>query len=512
MQEISRPDIEARIARDNPWWTIKGPAAHTDSNLPKRVYFETFKRLALNYKVKRASILLGPRRVGKTVMIRQIIQDAINEGIAPRNVLYASIDTPLYSYLSLESFLEFVPAIKTGKRCLVAFDEIQYLNDWQTHLKDLVDSYPNVKFIASGSAAAALSLQSRESGAGRFSDFMLPPLTFNEFLEFSDRGHLVEPLGIDHFYRSNDMVALNKAFIDYLNYGGYPEAVFTPEIRNNPDQYIGRDIIEKVLLKDLPSLYGISDTKELNKLFTVLAYNAGNETSYENISQSSGLTKQTIKKYIEYLESAFLIIKILTVNDTCKSMQRERNFKVYLNNPSMRAALFSPVDETDTSLIGHLAECAVFSQWQHASSFQELRYARWRNSGEVDVVYLDSAKQKPFWIGEVKWSDGYKSSPDKQTRHLKYLLDKHPSISRAFFTTKSITASVELSGRPLEVTPTALYCYTVGKNVTSDLSMSLKFGFPLESKDGNAPIKPATRQVQTPRPRTRSGRGRGPLG
>lgn len=64
----------------------------------------------------------------------------------------------------------------------VLFDEIQYLKDWEVHLKTLVDHYRTCKFIASGSAAATLKMKSTESGAGRFTDFTLPPLTFHEYI------------------------------------------------------------------------------------------------------------------------------------------------------------------------------------------------------------------------------------------------------------------------------------------------------------------------------------------
>jgi predicted AAA+ superfamily ATPase len=479
MEQISTADIRARLQRDNPWWSSAAPTA--ESKLPKRVYYTAFKKLALNYGVKRAAILLGPRRVGKTVMLKQIVHEAVTEGLSADHVFYASIDTPLYSNISLESFLGFLPAAKSGERCLVVFDEIQYLKDWQVHLKDLVDSYPNVKFIASGSAAAALSLQSKESGAGRFSDFMLPPLTFCEFLEFSGREDLAYVDGDQPF--TDDIAALNAAFIEYLNYGGYPEAVFNQAVRDNPEQFIRIDIVEKVLLKDLPSLYGIDDIQELNKLFMFLAYNAGNEASYAKISQTSGLTKATIRKYVEYLESAFLILKLPVVNDTCKSMQRERNFKIYLNNPSMRSALFSPVGQKDDALIGHLAESAVFSQWQHAVSSKQLRYARWRNAGEIDIVYLSAGNMKPLWIGELKWSDRYGAKPDTELRNLKYILDRHRTIKNAVFTTRTITDTATLSGRPLLVWPTSLYCYLVGRNTTSDLSMWYKFGHLREDEE-----------------------------
>ena len=69
----------------------------------------------------------------------------------------------------------------TKEPMYVFFDEIQYLKDWEISLKSLVDTYLNVKFIASGSAAAELKKRSNESGAGRFTDFSLPPLTFYEY-------------------------------------------------------------------------------------------------------------------------------------------------------------------------------------------------------------------------------------------------------------------------------------------------------------------------------------------
>jgi uncharacterized protein len=474
MHSFTRDDIQARLNRDNPWWSMEGPGAFPHSNLQRRVYFEPFKALALNKKIRRAAILLGPRRVGKTVMVKQVLQDAVDLGWPRQNILYVSIDTPVYSGISLESFMSFLPTCcQDSQEYLIAFDEVQYLRDWQSHLKDLVDSYPNVKFIASGSAAAALSLQSRESGAGRFSDFMLPPLTFSEFLDFSGQAELAW-LNDKNHGQCRDINELNRAFIDYLNYGGYPEAVLIEDIRNNPEQFIKNDIIEKVLLKDLPTLYGIGNTQELNRLFTFLAYNAGQEASYENVSQVSEISKASVRKYIEYLESAFLIIKIPTVNDTCRTMQRERNFKVYLNNPSMRAALFSPVSPDDSALIGHLAESAVFSQWQHSFAFKQLRYARWRNEGEVDIVLLDSANDRPFWIGEIKWSDRAQRSVWSETKSMRYLLSKHATIKSAFLTSKTYQDETTLIERPLRIWPTALYCYMVGKNTTSEGQLEFK--------------------------------------
>ena len=475
MLMISEADVKRRIEKDNFWWASQ-PKIIPESKHPKRVYFGPFKAIALNYAIKRAAVLLGPRRVGKTFMIKQIIHEAIKDGLDPRSILFASVDTPIYSGMSLEQFLTFLPQKNKKGKCLVVFDEIQYLKDWELHLKDLVDAYPNIKFIATGSAAAALRLKSKESGAGRFTDFMLPPLTFYEFMLFNGQNDeiIMSPKAAKGFhgagfYRTNDINALNDHFIDYLNFGGYPEAVMNIEIRENAEQFIRNDIIDRVLLKDLPSLYGIHDISDLNKLFSFLAYNAGSEASLEHICQGSGLTKPTIKRYMEYLESAFLILKIPNVDENCKSLLRERNFKVYLNNPSMRAALFGPVEKTDTQRIGHLAESAIFSQWQHAAGFRDLRYARWKE-GEVDIVLLAGATQRPAWVGEIKWSDKVQTNTLNVTPSMRTFIGKHSKIIRdGFLTTKTVTGSTRVHGKLVNIIPSALYCYTIGKNITSSL-------------------------------------------
>lgn len=110
--------------------------------------------------------------------------------------------------------------------CFIFFDEIQYYKNWEQHLKILEDAYPNTKFIVSGSAAAALKLQSAESGAGRFTDFMLPPLTIQEYLHLSGK-HLFMRPGIIHYGGKAldyllpvNMDLLNDEFERYLNFGG----------------------------------------------------------------------------------------------------------------------------------------------------------------------------------------------------------------------------------------------------------------------------------------------------
>ena len=473
MLEIAKSDILKSLRRDNPWWDASYKVAQSPAE-KTRAYFSPFSTLALDWSVRRSTILMGPRRVGKTVMLRQLIEKAINEGFSGQNILFVSIDTPLYSGMPLSRLIDLFEEETehdAQARRIIVFDEIQYLKDWEVHLKVLTDQHPNTRFIASGSAAAALRLKSQESGAGRFTDFFLPPLTFAEFLAFREmEADLIKsaPLGATLRFSTPNIERLNEEFINYLNFGGYPEAVLNPAIQADVQRFLGRDIIDKVLLRDLPSLYGIQDIQELNRLFTTIAYHTGQEISLDGLAQSSGVAKNTITKYLEYLEAAFLIVRIRRVDDTGKTFQRMRNFKVYLTNPSMRAALFAPIADGDDAM-GAMAETAIFSQWFHSDLMKNLHYARWkqgRTDQEVDLFRVDPARLKPIWAYEIKWSDRYASDQPGELRGLVEFAKRNFANSvPAGATTKTITAESEIDGVLIRHFPCALHCYQVGKNV-----------------------------------------------
>ena len=479
MLKISSEQRRMRMRAENPWW--EGGEIRADYRaLNPRAYFERFARLVEETGVHRAVVLMGPRRVGKTVLLHHVIARLLaGDEYGRRDIGYISLDHPLYTWLSIEEAADEIRRASESpdRPRFLILDEIQYLADWERHLKAFVDAHPGVRCVVSGSAAAALRLKSMESGAGRFTDFLLPPLTFHEYLDLRGIGGLVEcrPKHEEpdkHDYRTDDLAGLNRHFVDYLNFGGYPEAISSPAIRSNPARYaryIGADIVDKVLLRDLPSLYGIQNVQELNALFMTLAYNTAGELSLDALSQTSGVSKPTIRRYLEYLEAAFLIKVVHRVDQNARRFKRANRFKVYVTTPALRCALFGPVSEDSTEEVGQLAETAVFAQWFHSDDIHRhrLHYGRWKE-GEVDIVYLDPAlQQEPLWCVEVKWSDRPPSHPE-ELRGVFTLARRYPDIS-ASVTTRTIEAwSDSWPGKePLKFTPTSLYCYTVGRNLTS---------------------------------------------
>lgn len=455
-----------RMFIDNPWW-LSGTIADDYNNMPQRPYTDVFYPMVADTSLRRAAILMGPRRVGKTVMIYHIIAKLIADGIDPQKIIYLSIDTPIYNNVSLEELFNLArQALKQEENYhdfFVFYDEIQYLKDWEVHLKSLVDSFRKVKFIASGSAAAALKMKSNESGAGRFTDFMLPPLTFYEFLNLQNinkiiverRDKTIAP------YDSISIDELNRRFIEYINFGGYPEVVFSEKIRSNPGQYIKNDIIDKVLLRDLPSLYGITDIQELNKLFVHIAFRSGNEFSYEKLSAESGIKKEVLKRYLDYLEAAFLIKVINRIDQNAKRMQRVTSFKIYLTNPTLRCALFSPIDDTD-DFIGSMVETAIIAQWIQREK-SDFYYANWtsgREKGEVDMVWIDPATQKAFSLAEVKWTDRFYEHPT-ELKSLNKFLELNSGIRKIIVTTKSKAGVHDTPYGKIIFIPAAIYAYWV---------------------------------------------------
>ena len=468
---IPTEKIIERLRYENPWWiTQEIPSLYKE--MSKRLYFELFYPFVTETKIRRAVVLMGPRRVGKTVMMFHTIDQLIQENINPQRIFFVGIDNPIYIHLSLQEILDLCKeAINAEnlKGCYVFFDEIQYLKDWERHLKVLVDSYPETKFIVSGSAAAALKWHSTESGAGRFTDFMLPPLTFQEFIHLKNKNHLIQNGFIQYGeiqipYRvTHDIDELNREFLQYLNFGGYPEVVLSEKIQNDMGRYVKNDIVDKVLLRDLPSLYGIKDVQELNRFFTYIAYNTGNEFSYETMSKESGIQKETLKKYLEYLEAAFLIKVLNKVDVNAKRFKRITSFKVYLTNSSLRTALFSPIKETDSEM-GNMVETAILSQWMHRENL-DLTYSRWKEGrfeGEVDLVLVDDKKFKPVWGVEIKWSNRYFEMP----QDLKSLIHfcKSNEFESALVTTIDKQGTKEISDLNFTFLPASVYAYNIGEN------------------------------------------------
>ena len=236
MKDISTQEVREHVKRTNPWWNGEiGAGVRRIKGLRPRLYLDLLYPLVSDTSINRAVVLLGPRRVGKTYLIFHLIERLISDGVNPKNIGYLDVEHPILHYQSLEAMVSFLEeSAQPGETHYIFFDEIQYLRDWELHLKSMVDIRPDLRILVSGSAAAALKRQSQESGAGRFTDFMLPPLTFPEFITLLDKDGLLSVRN-GSLYHVPDYAELNDAFVDYLNHGGYPELALSERAREDKE-------------------------------------------------------------------------------------------------------------------------------------------------------------------------------------------------------------------------------------------------------------------------------------
>lgn len=462
-------ELENRLREENPWW-LSGSGIGTElETMPRRAYLPAFIALIEAAEMSQAVTLMGQRRVGKTTLAIHAIHALLQDRVAGRDILYLPLAMPSLTGKNLDMLVRRFDKMferPAGTRLYIFLDDIQYQQDWGQQLQSLAEDYPQCCFVAIGSAAAALKQKSAQPPTGRLSEFLLPPLTFCEFLHFIDQeASLIreesDGAGPRRFV-ATDIHALNDTFVDYLHYGGYPEAIFQDGLRKNPRRFVRNNIIDQVLLRDLPSLYGIADVQELNVLFNTLAYNTAQELSMEALSKLSGVSKPTVSKYLEYLEAAFLIKRLRRVDHNSQKFMRAMTFKVYLTNPTLRAALFAPLPDNDPAF-ERLVETAVFCQWQHNPvRIDSLSYARGKRA-EMDLVSLD-ARQQPRFAVAVKWSD----RAFEDAKAIKGMIEfarTNPMTRMPVVTTRSLTGVKTVQGIEVEFTPASLLCYTISRNM-----------------------------------------------
>ena len=186
------------------------------------------------------------------------------------------------------------------------------------------------------------------------------------------------------------------------------------------------------------------------------------------MAKESGINTEMLKKYLEYLEAAFLIKVLNKVDINAKKLKRITSFKVYLTNPSLRTALFSPIKDDDEEM-GNMVETAILAQWLHREQLH-LTYARWkegRGEGEVDLVLIDDKRFKPKWAVEIKWSNRYYQMPQDLISLISFC--KANELTAALITTKDTIGTKTLDELQFTFIPSALYAYNIGANTLKTL-------------------------------------------
>ncbi len=269
----------------NPWWEEDFKL----NNIIERP--EIVKHIEDKLKYHSIIFLTGLRRVGKTTLMKIVVQNLIKKGIPPQNIFYISLDDYL---LEKKSIIEIVNdyrkihKLSKDERVYLFFDEIVYKEKFHQQLKNLYDK-EDTKIIAASSSSSILR-DKKAFLTGRSFLMEILPLDFNEYLRFK---------GIK--IKNKDKKLLESYFHEFLLSGGIPEYVLSKQ-----REYL-HNLVDDILYKDIVARYMIKNHKVVKEMFKVLMNNVGNPVSIYKLSNVLKISTETISRYLQYFKETYLI-------------------------------------------------------------------------------------------------------------------------------------------------------------------------------------------------------------
>ncbi|HKM59641.1 MAG TPA: ATP-binding protein [Candidatus Bathyarchaeia archaeon] len=418
----------------NPWWEGK---KLTVPDKKRNEYPALWSALA----DKQITAIIGPRRVGKSVLMQQLIQQLIDEKTNSKNILFVQLDEPLFEieteknpliHRLIDVYVKYIlnkDLDSLNEKIYVFLDEIQHVEKWSQTLKSYYDRGYNIKFIVSGSSATGITRGSSESLAGRISLNLIMTLKFTDYLKFKNLNDELTKLSsklqetLKSALESNDITHLSKnlnesypklvpyqrqietALSQFMVKGGYIELIAIEDYQKCA-QYL-KDLLQLVIYKDIVKVFGIRNPKNMEDLLLYLANHSAQLFSETSASPKLKMKQETIGEYIDYLEEVFLINTCMIYSKN-RARQLRNPKKIYTSDIGIRNVLngtYSPKALIDASDIGLMAETIVHNHLQsltaHLATYRTNCYY-WKNKCEVDNVITFGKKPVPI---EVKYQN-----------------------------------------------------------------------------------------------------------
>ena len=374
------------LIKQNPWWKnelIKLPSFERDLH-KELLKFMTHKQILA---------IVGLRRVGKTILMKQLIKklDAKKNNIG--YISFDDIDFQTYTIAEdlINYFLEF--SDKHTMRYLF-LDEIQKLPNWPDLLKTLYDTEENIKIIISGSASLDLQ-RYKETLAGRILTFHLPVLTFTEYLRYHKMPYMLTSNDIIHEYDvayAEKKERYQELFKTYLVKGAFPELLDVDiQEKDFIKKYIKESIIEKAIV-DIARITK-EDEKIIYELFRLLSNSTARLFEIVNLADTLTVNRNRVSRCISLLEQAFLLK--ITYNYTASVAKQVRaNKKQYTAHSCIVITLLDyPFEVVNTELAGHLVEGII------VNTVDQPAFWRTPQKDEVDII----VKGKKILPIEIKY-------------------------------------------------------------------------------------------------------------
>lgn len=330
-------------------------------------------KAVLDSKIGKGKVLLliGPRQVGKTTLLKNILTSVSSE----KKVQFWNCDeSDVRQFLSEANSAKLKSFV--GNSDFIVIDEAQRVKDIGLTIKLLHDSFPNVQLAVTGSSSLDLSNSINEPLTGRKFEYNLFPFSTNEL--------------VNHTSMLEEMRLLKNRLV----YGFYPDVV------NNPgeEKEILTNIVNSYLYKDVFEFQDIRKSSVIEKLVQALALQVGSEVSFNELGNLLGIDTVTVQRYVDLLEKAYVIFHIRSFSRNVRN-ELKKSIKIYFYDNGVRNSVisnFSPVELR--SDIGALWENFLISERIKNNAYhnKHAKYYFWRTTQKQEIDFIEEAEQNLF--------------------------------------------------------------------------------------------------------------------
>ena len=324
---------------------------------------------------QKVMLLFGARRVGKTFLLKQIVNNFSDKSLVLNGEDADSV--AMLEPVSIANYRHVLQGVE-----LLAIDEAQHIPDIGRKLKLIVDEVPNIRVIASGSSSFDLKNQAGEPLVGRSTQFTLMPFSQQEISSIESPMETKRNLEIRQLY------------------GSYPEVVALESFAQKKE-YLS-DIVESYLLKDILAVDGIKNSAKIRDLLRLVAYQMGDELSYEEIGKQLGISKNTVERYLDLLQKVFVLYRL---GGYSKNLRKEvtKSSKWYFADNGVRNAVirnFDPLSLRTDADRGALWENYIITERLKRNHNERLHldFYFWRtyDKQEIDLIELGDEGMNAF--------------------------------------------------------------------------------------------------------------------
>jgi len=369
-------------------------------------------RLESLFSSNQVITITGPRRAGKSFVMRQMAKQLINKGHNPKDIMHVNLEDPRFTESGVlflekifETYREYISPQNTPILFLDKIQEIEGFEKWVRMMHEL----SKAKIIISGSNARILSRELGTLLTGRHLDMEVFPLSFREFLSFNN---IALTNKMDLIGKESE---IKGALRKYIEYGSFPEVALSEQKKEILLSYF-----EDVITKDLLRRFNIKKTQDLRAIAKHYLSNISALSTFKSIERSLDMSITSVKSYTGYLEQAYLLFPLKRFSFKVKEQEKSPR-KIYAIDTGLCNAVGFRFSEND----GRLAENVVFvalKRKQNLNPDMELFYWKDVHHREVDFVIKDGLKVTN--LIQVCWNVQDEKTKNRELRSLRKAMEE----------------------------------------------------------------------------------------